>query len=173
MNKYMASAYTLVCLSILGYALMGFYDAKQLLFDDRLLIDQNISSLFALLAYMYVGANLFRERFFGVSFALSLSALIFAISFFRYSEIFTFEILKQLGIPFTLTLLIFFKYRKRLSDALIVKEASLAAVFWVTLRFLKFENIYNILIAVTVFCIAYYLLEMVYPLSLEVNKNDS
>lgn len=172
MNKIVSLIFILISLILFGYVAIGVYEIAPLLFQDKILIGQNISSLFALFSYLFLGINLLKDKYHGLPFSLSLTTFILAVSIAEQSRIFVLEMLKQLGLPFIIALLIFLVYRSNITGELIFKEASLAAVLWLGLRLLTFENIYNILISVTLFGIAYYILELVYPLSAEVNTNE-
>lgn len=169
MNKIASLIYILICLVLTVYVLRGFYSIAFLLFQDKILIGQNLASLFALMSYVFLGINLFRNKYQGISFSLSLTAVVIASSAFEQSRIFLMEIIKQLGLPLIMTLIIFWIKKSYITGELILKEAILAAVLWLGFRLLTFENLYNILISVTLLGIFYYILEMIYPSSLEDN----
>lgn len=172
MNKLVAFFYTLISILILLYNLIGLYDIAPLLFGDKIILDQNIASTFALLGFVFAGINMFWGKYKGLAFSLALTVLIWAISIVVYSNTFLIEMLKQLSVPFIFALILLLVYRDSIFAGSIIKEVSLAAVLWVSLRVLTFENIYNILLSILIFGITYYLLEMVYPLSKEASLNE-
>ncbi|KYC53463.1 MAG: hypothetical protein AMQ22_00253 [Candidatus Methanofastidiosum methylothiophilum] len=172
MNKLFLFVYLAICLVLTLYVSVGVYFIIPLLFQDMILIGQNIASLFALISYVFLGINLLKNRYNGIAFSLSLTAFVLAISIAEQSRTFLLEMIKQLGLPFIMTLIIFWNHKSNISGDIILKEATLAAVLWLGLRLLRFENIYNILISLALFGMAYYLLEMIHPLSEEA-KHES
>jgi len=95
---------------------------------------------------------------------LTLTCLIWAVSLALYSTVFFLEMGKQLTLPFIFTIYFFYKNRKNIANRDITTEVSLAVIFWISLTILSFENIYNIVISIMVLGIAYYLIEMFYPI---------
>jgi len=158
-----------ICLLLLGYVLFGFNEITPLLFSDNVLIGQNIASTIVLLFYSFVGLNSFKSKANSwIIFALTMTLLIWGISIVQYSVVFVFEMIKQTVLPFILTLILIYKNKISIPNTRIMAEIGLAFIFWLGLTFLKYENIYNILISVLILGIAYYLVEMFYPRSMEV-----
>ena len=168
MKDFFSLVFIILNLLIFGYVLIGFYEIGQLFFGSTILIGQNIASAFAISSYIYVGFNLLKNRSYnGIVFALTLTCLIWAISLALYSTTFFLEMGKQLALPFIFTMFLFYKNRQDISTRKIMAEISLAAIFWISLTILSFENIYNLVISIMVLGIAYYLIEMLYPIQKE------
>ncbi|HNR44257.1 MAG TPA: hypothetical protein PKH80_03745 [Methanofastidiosum sp.] len=169
MKDYFSIAFIILNLLIFGYVLIGFYEIGSLLYGSTILIGQNIASAFALASYIYIGLNLFKNRnHTGIVFAMTLTCLIWAISLALYSTTFFIEMGKQLAVPFIFTIYLFNKNKQNISTRNMAAEVSLAVIFWICLTALSFENIYNLVISIMVLGIAYYLIEMLYPMQKEV-----
>lgn len=169
MKNYSSLIFITINLIIFGYVLMGFYDIGQIMFSSTILIGQNIAVIFAIVSYIYVGINLIKNRCCtGIVFALTLTSLIWGISLALYSSLFTFEMIKQLVLPFIMAFYLFYKNKNKISNKDILGEIALSSVFWISLTVLSFENIYNLMVSIIILGIAYYLIKLFSPVQKEV-----
>jgi len=169
MKDFFPLVFTILNLIIFGYVLFGLYHVGQIVFSDKILIGQNISATLALVSYIYIGFNLIKNKNNnGIVFSLTLTCFIWSISLALYSRVFVFEMIKQLALPFIMTLYLFFKNKNNMSNKDILSEILLSSVVWISLTILSFENIYNMIISIILLGITYYLIQMLFPLQEEV-----
>ena len=169
MKDYSSLVFIIINLIIFGYVLIGFYDIRPIMFSSTILIGQNMAAIFAIVSYLYVGINLIKNRCCnGIVFALTLTCLIWGISLALYSGIFIFEMIKQLALPFIMTLYLFYRNKNKISNKDILGEIALSSVVWISLTVLSFENIYNLVISIILLGIVYYLIKMLSPTQKEV-----
>jgi hypothetical protein len=157
MNKNVYFIFTIISILLFLYILIGFYDTRTLLLSSFLNLCYNIASATALLTYALGFFFMYKGKVNYIFFPLILTVITLSYVILNNSLTFTIFLIKLLIIPFILSLVGLYLNKSQIKKEIILIGLFLSLLFWIPLYYLKFENVYNLFIAVNLVLIGYYL----------------
>lgn len=157
MNKKIYFIFSIISFLLFLYILIGFYEARILLLSSFLNLCYNIASAVALLTYAIGFFFMYKGKVNYIFFPLFLTIVILIYVIFYNSITFSIFLIKLLIIPFILSLTSLYLNLSQIEKDNIFLSLFLVLLLWLPLYYLKFENVYNLFIAVNLVLIGYYL----------------